>query len=89
MFASVASAYRVTLSVMKNGKDNGSVVLPANTSSLFGTYPTAGNANLSLGYVNCMGSTYDWSTGAYARVEALLPDGSSTTIARDLWLDPP
>lgn len=89
VFANVASAYRVTFTVMKNGKDNGSVVLPANTSSLFGAYPTGGNANLSLGYVNCMGSTHDWSTGVFARVEALLPDGSATTIARDVWVDPP
>jgi hypothetical protein len=89
VFANVAPAYRVTFTVMKNGKDNGSVVLPANTSSMFGAYPTGGNANLSLGYVNCMGSTYGWSTGVFARVEALLPDGSETMIARDVWLDPP
>jgi hypothetical protein len=82
VFPTVSPAYRITL-----GKDV--VVLPANTSDMFAAYPTGGNANLALGHVNCMGSTYDWKGGRSAKVEALLPDGSATVIATSLWLDPP
>lgn len=89
MFPSVAPAYRVFFTAMKNGKDTGDVVLPANTSDMFGAFPTGGNAKLSLGFVNCMGSTYEWTTGRYVRIDALAADGSATTIAKDLWVDPP
>lgn len=87
VFPSVASAYRVTFTAMKNGKDTGSVVLPENPRVLFGS--SSADASLELGHVNCMGQTYAWAGGRLARVEALLPDGSAVTLARDLWLDPP
>jgi hypothetical protein len=86
VFKSVADAYRVTLT---SGKITETVVLPANVSEMFAAYPTGGNATLLLGHVSCMGHTYEWAGGRYARVEALLPDGSSTTIANGIWLDPP
>ena len=90
-FPSVAPAYRLTFAnnkaALAGSKD--SVVLPAETRTLFGYYASSAGADLALGHVNCMGTTYTWKSGQWARITALFPDGSEAEVTPAVWLDPP
>lgn len=90
-FPSVAPAYRLTFAATKPALAGSktSIVLPADVRNLFGAYSSSGAADLALGHVNCMGSTYEWNGGQWARITALFPDGSEAEVSPGVWIDPP
>lgn len=90
-FPSLAPAYRLTFAATKPALAGSktSIVLPADVRNLFGGYSSPGAADLALGHVNCMGSTYEWKSGQWARITALFPDGSEVEVSPGVWIDPP
>ena len=90
-FPNVAPAYRLTFATTVAGlaKSTTTLVLPADVKTMFVAYPSTVNADLALGHVNCMGSTYSWNGGTFAKIVALFPDGSESEVSPGIWLDPP
>ncbi len=90
-FPSVAPAYRLTFAANKSGlaSSKTSLVLPADVRTLFGPNAATASADLALGHVNCMGSTYEWNGAQWVRITALFADGTEAEVTPAVFLDPP
>lgn len=86
-FAGVAEGYRVVTAATKadlaDPKKTTSVYLPSAPGAFFGrSLSPITTADLRLGFLNCFGETFQFSTTpVWGEIRALLPDGSEPVVS--------